>query len=53
MRNENIGGEHHGKIPIVDPTGGTAPILHEPCLERTEEQNADHIAYAIGKADQN
>ena len=41
--------EHHGKIPVVDTAAATAFILHKPCLERTEEQDADHIAHTVGQ----
>ena len=50
MSDEHQRGEHHGKIPVVDPTDGTAAILHKPGLKGTEEQNADHIAHAVGQA---
>ena len=50
--NEHQRGEHHGKIPIVDTAGGTAPIFHKPRLERAEEQNADDIAHRVAKGDQ-
>ena len=53
MRNKHVRSKHHGKIPIINPAGRTAFILHKPRLERTEEQNADHIAYTISKTDQN
>ena len=45
-------GKHHGEIPVVDAAGGTASILHEPHLEGAEEQDADHVAHAVGQADQ-
>ena len=47
--------EHHGKIPVVDTAGGTAPILHYPGLEGTEEKYTDNIAHRItdGNNDQN
>ena len=36
--------EHHGIVPVIDPAGAAALVLHEPCLEGTEEQDADNIA---------
>ena len=42
--------EHHRKIPVVDPAGAAALILQKPCLERAEEQDADHIAHRVGTA---
>ena len=50
--NEYKGRKHHRKIPIVDAAGGTAPILHKPRLKRTEEQDANDIAYRICKGNQ-
>ena len=51
-RNEYERREHHCKIPIIDAAGGTAAVLHEPCLERAEEENADNVAHRIGDGDQ-
>lgn len=48
---EHEGGEHHGEVPVVDAADGAASVFHEPCLEGTEEKNADHVAHAVGKAD--
>ena len=44
--------EHHSIIPIVYPTGTAAFVLHEPCLEGTEEKDADDITNGIYTAQQ-
>ena len=43
--------KHHGVVPIIYPAGAAAFVLHEPCLERTEEQYAYDIAYGISTAE--
>ena len=44
-RYEEERGEHHSEVPVVDAAGNTAAVFEEPCLERTEEQYADHVRY--------
>ena len=44
--------EHHGVIPVVDPARAAALVLHEPGLERAEEQDADDVADGVGAGDQ-
>ena len=44
------GRKHHSVIPIIYTAGYAATVFHKKCLERTEEQNAYHIAYGIRKA---
>ena len=50
--NENQWSKHHGKIPVVNTTGAAASVFHEPGLEWTEEQNADHVADSVCKTDE-
>ena len=52
MRNEDQGREHHRIIPVVNAAAATALILHKPGLERTEEEDTDHIADRIEEADE-
>ena len=54
---ENAGGENqrtvqyhqrgadHDIVPVEDPAGGAAAVVHHPYLERTEEQDADDVTY--------
>ena len=51
-RDEEQRREHHGEIPVVDAAGHAAAVLEEPGLERAEEQDADHIAHRIQRAEQ-
>ena len=53
MPDKKQGCEHHGIVPVVDPAGAAAFVLHEPALEGTEEQNADQVAHGINAAEQN
>ena len=46
-RDENQRGEHHGKIPIIDPAAGAAAVFHKPGLKRAKEQNANNITDRI------
>lgn len=46
------GGAEHCEIPVVDTAGGTATVLHKPCLEGTEEKNANDVANAVCKGNQ-
>ena len=39
--------EHHYIVPVVYPAGIAALVLHQPCLERAEEQDADHVAHRV------
>ena len=40
-------GTDHQIVPVIDPAGGAAAIVHHPGLEGTEEQNADDIHDAV------
>ena len=53
MPDKKQGREHRSVIPVIDPAGTAAFILHKPALEGAEEQNADQIAYRISAAEQN
>ena len=44
--------EHHRIVPVVDPACAAAFIFQEPCLERAEEEDTDHVADRISTADQ-
>ena len=44
--------KHHGKIPIVNPAGSTTTVLHEPALERAEEQDTNHITNRVRQTNQ-
>ena len=44
--------EHHGVVPVVDAAGAAALVLHEPGLDRAEEQDTDHVAHGVGAAEQ-
>ena len=44
--------EHHGVIPVVDPARAAALVLHEPGLERAEEQDAYDVADGVSTGDQ-
>ena len=48
---ENEWGEDHREIPVVDAAGRAAAVMHHPCLEWAEEQNADHVRDAIEQGD--
>lgn len=50
---ENKGSKHHGIVPVVDSAASAALVAHNPCLEGTEEEYANHIAYRVCKADKN
>ena len=52
MRNEYERREHHCKVPIVDSAIGAAAVFHKPRLEGAEKEDANHIANAVGKSDQ-
>ena len=52
MRNEYERCEHHCKVPIVDSAVGAAAVFHKPRLEGAEKEDANHIANAVGKGDQ-
>ena len=43
-RDKEHRGKHHEVSPVVDSAVDTAFVLHEKCLERTEEQDADVVA---------
>ena len=45
-------GTHHGKVPIVNAAGAATAVAHEPGFKGTEPKDADHIADAVGQADQ-
>ena len=49
---EDQGGAHHGKVPVVDAAGTAAAVAHKPGLKGTEPQDADHVADTVGQADQ-
>ena len=44
--------KHHGIIPVIDPAGSAAFILHKKRLERTEKEYADQITNRIRAAEQ-
>ena len=50
VTNKHQGSKHHSVIPIIYTAGYAATIFHKPCLKRTEEQYAYHIAHAVCKA---
>lgn len=43
--------QHH-KIPVIDPAGGTAAVLHPDPLKWAVEQDTNDIAYGIGGTEQ-
>ena len=51
-RDEHKRSEHHREIPVVYAACSTAAILHNPSLERTEEQDADDVTYRVADRDQ-
>ena len=51
-RQKDERGEHHGIIPVVDAAASAAFVLHKPGLEGAEEENADHVADRVEKADE-
>ena len=38
---------YHQIVPIIDAAGSAAAVMHHPGLKRTEEENADDVAYAV------
>ena len=52
MGHEYERGEHHCEIPIVDAAIGATAVLHKPSLKGTEEEDANHIADAVGESDE-
>ena len=52
MRQEQEGREHHGVIPVIDAAVRTASVLQDKGLERTKEQDADHITDTVCQANQ-
>ena len=40
----------HGEIPVVNTTGCAATVLHKPCLEWTEEEDANNVTNAVRKS---
>ena len=41
------GGAEHEVVPVINPAGGAAAVVHHPGLEGTEKQNADDVAYTV------
>ena len=52
MRNEYERREHHCEVPIIDSAIGAAAVFHKPRLKWAEKEDANHIANAVGKGDQ-
>ena len=52
IRYKNEWREHHGIIPVINPTDTAAPVLKNPGLERTEKQYADHVTHTVCETDQ-
>ena len=53
MSHKKQGRKHHGIIPVIYSAGTAAFVFQEPCLEGTEEQNADDMTYRIDTAEKN
>ena len=51
VRNEYEGGKHHRVIPVVYTAVCTALVLEEQITQRAEEEDADYVAYSVGKSD--
>ena len=50
--NKHKGREHHREIPVVYTAVRAAAVAQKPSVEGAEKENADHVAYAVGKADE-
>ena len=50
--NKDQRGEHHRKIPVINPTRPAATVTHHPGLERTEEEDTYHVAHRIKQRNQ-